>query len=310
MAQVISRLAYVAVAAFTALLWDASHLPARAQLVAPPGFASATMDGAGTTLHYLRGGHGQAVVLLHGFPEDWAEWRPIMSRLATRFTVVALDLPGIGHSAASPNGYDARTLAREVHGLVEGLKLERPFLVGHDVGGIVTYAYVRQFGNTLRGAMIVDVPIPGIAGWEESTRGLWHIGFIQAPKELAERLATARPVDFLGWFYDQGKFSNAERDYYTRVYGAAQLHAGFEIYRAFPRDAEVNASDGAPVATPVVICVGEKSPFHALQPTLIEGFHGKGIANVEGVVISGAGHYVVADNPDGTAEVIERYAGR
>jgi len=61
-------------------------------------------------LHYVRGGDGPAVLLVDGFPEDWVEYRAIMPTLARQFTVVAIDLPGIGRSAPSNGGYDAPTL--------------------------------------------------------------------------------------------------------------------------------------------------------------------------------------------------------
>jgi alpha-beta hydrolase superfamily lysophospholipase len=61
-----------------------------------PGFVSATDPVNGITLHYVRGGTGPAVILLHAFPEDWYEYHKVMPRLARTFTVVAVDLPGIG----------------------------------------------------------------------------------------------------------------------------------------------------------------------------------------------------------------------
>jgi hypothetical protein len=80
--------------------------------------------------------------------------------------------------------------------------------------------------NTLRGAMILDVPVPGVAGWDQSIQGLWHIGFIQTPGQFAEKLVDGREAVFLGWCYDQGKFSPAERAYYVKRYGAPQIHSG------------------------------------------------------------------------------------
>jgi len=157
-----------------------SQTQAQGEAQMPPGFASATAQANGTTLHYVRGGNGPPVILIHGFPQDWFEYHAIMPRLAQRFTVVALDLRGIGGSAAAASGYDAATMADDVRQLAEALKLERPYVVGHDVGGLVTYAYLRRYPQTLRGAMILDVPIPGIAGWEEaiSGPGAWHVGFM------------------------------------------------------------------------------------------------------------------------------------
>src|SRR6266550_8702869 len=117
------------------------------------GFESGTAAVNGTTLHYVRGGSGPAVILIHGFPEDWYEYRKIMPTLAKKFTVVAVDLRGIGGSLPTENGYETANLAEDIHQLMEKLKLQRAFVFGHDIGGMVAYALGREFPSTLRGAM-------------------------------------------------------------------------------------------------------------------------------------------------------------
>src|SRR5262245_27646824 len=78
------------------------------------GCVSKTAHVYGTTLPYVRGGTGPAVILLHGFPQDWYEFHPIMPRLAQHCTVMAVDVRGVGGSAAPPDGYAAATLAADV----------------------------------------------------------------------------------------------------------------------------------------------------------------------------------------------------
>ncbi|HEY7641528.1 MAG TPA: alpha/beta hydrolase [Steroidobacteraceae bacterium] len=194
-----------------------------------------------------------------------------------------------------------------MHALAAKLQLQQPYLVGHDLGGIVTYAYVRRFGDSLRGAMILDVPMPGIAGWDDAVKGAWHIGFIQTPG-LAEKVVPGRQQAWLGYFLDFGKFTPAERSYYFRAYDAPQLHAAFEIYRGFPQDGKFNAAQTTSNATPLLVAVGEQSPFAALLPTFVQGYRAKGMTRVESAHIPGAKHYVVADNPQAVGDLIERYA--
>jgi pimeloyl-ACP methyl ester carboxylesterase len=275
----------------------------------PPGFSSAMANLEGARLHYVRGGHGPALILLHGFPEDWVEYRAIMQRLAHRFSVVAIDLPGLGQSAPIADGYDAANLAAHIHALLKSLNIDRQYIVGHDFGGLVTYAYIRSFPDSVRGAMILDVPVPGLDGWDKAIAGVWPIGFAQAPKELAEKLVADRQAPFLGWNYDLGKFTPQMRQYYVQAYGAAQLHAAFEIYRAFPKDGEWNAAQTSSNAVPVVIAVAENSFFSPFLQAFIEGYRAKGMAHVEGAHVPGAAHYLLADNPDAVAELIEQHAG-
>jgi pimeloyl-ACP methyl ester carboxylesterase len=155
----------------------------------------------GITLHYVRGGNGPAVILIHGFPQDWSEYRAIMPRLAKRFTVIAVDLRGVGGSTATPGGYDAANMAEDVYQLASALKLERAYIVGHDLGGMVAFAFVRRHRDATRGAMILDVPLPGIEGWDEIQGDpvVWHIRFMQVPG-LPEKLVTGRQAEFFGSF--------------------------------------------------------------------------------------------------------------
>jgi pimeloyl-ACP methyl ester carboxylesterase len=131
------------------------------------GFSSGEAIVNGTSIHYVRGGSGPAVVLVHGFPEDWYEFHHIMPLLAKKFTVVAVDLRGVGGSAPIVAGYDAANLAEDLRQLAEQLQLKNVYIVGHDIGGMVAYAFLRKYPQTLRGAMILDVAIPGLEPWDK-----------------------------------------------------------------------------------------------------------------------------------------------
>ncbi len=113
-------------------------------------FTSETTTVNGITLHYVRGGKGSAVILIHGFPQDWFEYHAIMPHLARRFTVVAVDLRGVGGSTATESGYDAANMAEDIYQLTKALKLERVYIVGHDIGGHVAYAFVRRYPDATR----------------------------------------------------------------------------------------------------------------------------------------------------------------
>src|ERR1700722_8843267 len=109
------------------------------------GFVSGTATVNGTSLYFVRGGSGPVVILLHGFPQDWYEWRKTMPLLAKTFTVVAVDLRGVGESSEAKDGYDAANLAEDIHQLAQREKLEHAYVVGHDVGGMVAYALARLY---------------------------------------------------------------------------------------------------------------------------------------------------------------------
>jgi pimeloyl-ACP methyl ester carboxylesterase len=264
----------------------------------------------GVTLHYVRGGTGPVVILLHGFPQDWFEYRPIMPRLANRFTVIAIDLRGIGGSTPSVDGYDAATMADDIYQLLSTLRLEHVYVVGHDIGGHVAYAFVRRYPQITRGAMILDTPIPGINGWEEVQGApfMWHMQFMQVPG-LAEKLVDGRQAAYLGYFFQFGKFTPDEIAHYVQAYGTlAQLHAVFEMYRAFPANVQFNAAQTGGMDVPIFFGTGDGSPFVKLIPKIADGLHAHGCTHVETGVIHRAVHYLVEDQPEQVTDLIERYA--
>src|ERR1700749_4754187 len=101
------------------------------------------------TLHYVTAGSGdRVVVLLHGFPQTWGAWlRVIPGLVQAGYRVVAPDYRGAGHSTRPLDGYDKRTMASDIHGLVhEVLGVSGPIiLAGHDIGLMVAYAYAQMF---------------------------------------------------------------------------------------------------------------------------------------------------------------------
>jgi pimeloyl-ACP methyl ester carboxylesterase len=158
--------------------------------------------------------------LIHGFPQDWFEYHAIMPRLAKQFTVIAIDLRGVGGSTTTTTeGYDAANMAQDVHQLATALKLERVYIVGHDLGGQVTYAFVRLYPEATRGAMILDTPIPGIEGWAEiqGHPAMWHARFMQVPG-LPEKLVAGRQADYFSYFFHFGKFTPSEEAHFVKAY--------------------------------------------------------------------------------------------
>jgi pimeloyl-ACP methyl ester carboxylesterase len=273
-------------------------------------FASGTVTVSGVKMYYVRGGDGPAVILIHGFPQDWYEFHAIMPDLAKRFTVVAVDLPGIGLSAGTQNGYAAADIAKDLRGLIQELGLKRPYFVGHDIGGMVAHAFTRLFPEEARGVMILDVPLPGIQGWDqvEGAPSVWHIRFMQVPG-LAEKLVTGRSADFLDYFFQFAHFTTREKEHYVSAYSsAAQLHAAFEMYRAFPANARFNASETGDISIQLFFGAGENSPFAKMVPVFARGLGVNGCRHVNTGLIPGAAHYIVEDEPAEVAELIERYA--
>jgi len=274
------------------------------------GFVSGTAQANGTTLHYVLGGTGPAIILLHGFPEDWYAYHRVMPLLAKQFTVVAVDLRGIGGSAATAAGYDAANMAEDVHRLMEYLHFEHVYVVGHDIGGMVAYAFARRYPESCRGVMLLDAPVPGLGPWDavKANPITWHIHFQQTP-DLPEQLIAGREAIYFRHFLHSDTFSDADVARYARAYAAPEhLRAALEIYRAFPANEKFNAAQGSAISLPLVLAPGEHSPFEKLMPSFAEALRAHGCTNVKIEVIQNSVHYVADEQPEAVAELIERDA--
>src|SRR5215813_2962924 len=103
----------------------------------------------GVRLHYVAAGDGdRTVVLLHGFPQTWWEWRHVIPPFVDAgFRVIVPDYRGAGHSSRPAGGYDKHTMAGDIHRLVrDQLRILDPVtVVGHDIGLMIAYAYAQAY---------------------------------------------------------------------------------------------------------------------------------------------------------------------
>ena len=111
----------------------------------------------GFRMHYVIAGSGYPLVLLHGWPQSWYEWRKIIPALAEKFTVIAPDLRGLGDSDRPLTGYDKRTLASDVYELVKSLGFSKIGLTGHDLGGAVAFYFAYDHPEMVERLLILDM---------------------------------------------------------------------------------------------------------------------------------------------------------
>jgi pimeloyl-ACP methyl ester carboxylesterase len=279
------------------------------------GFTSETADVGGVTLHYVRGGSGPTMVLLHGFPQDWYEWRAVMPRLATAYTVVAVDLRGVGESDAPADGYDAAGMAADVLSLVERLDLGPVHVVGHDIGGWVAYAYARLHPQQVRSATVLETLIPGTKRFENPDLdvSLWHGEFHMVPG-LPEALVIDRQVPYFRYFFDigtraDGIITEEDVEHYAAAYGDhAHLRAAFEMYRAIPQNISVNQEVRNPIAVPLMLVGGERVFGPALPETAEELRADFGWSAVDVQIVADGQHYLIEERPDEVVALLERHA--
>ena len=273
------------------------------------GFTHHFADVNGTRLHYVSGGSGPAVVLLHGWPMTWREWSGVMPALAEAgFMVIAPDLRGLGDSDRPSEGYAKKTVADDIRHIVQELGFEAIDLVGTDIGAMVAVSWALNHPTEIRRLVLAESLIPGF-GLEElmnpATGGYWHFGFF-AQVEVATMLTEGKEAKYLGATWSRMSPLNGitpgHQAELLRTYGNPDgMRAGFRHYAAMLDDGKANrAAFEQKLTMPVLVLNGEAGiPQEQTLGSVEQVF-----AKVEHDKVPRAGHAFAADRPDWTADRI------
>ena len=295
------RIALIALAALCLVT------PAFALETFPASFKTQTIKVNGTEIYVRSGGSGPAVVLLHGFGDSGDMWAPVAKALMGTHTVIVPDLRGMGLSAHPDSGYTKANEARDIAGVMDALKVDHAQLVTHDIGNMVGYALAAQFPARITKWVVIDAPLPGPDPiWQSqlSNPKAWHFNFY-GPDE--ERLVAGRERIYLDRFYDElsahpERIDEATRMHYATLYARPHaMHDAFEQFKAFPQDGVDNRALRAKgkLTMPVLALGGEKSYGAHMKAELDDV-----ASNVQGGVIPDAGHWIMEENPQGTAKLV------
>jgi pimeloyl-ACP methyl ester carboxylesterase len=262
----------------------------------------------GIQMHYVTGGQGDPVVLLHGWPQTWYEWRHVMPALAENYTVIVPDLRGLGDSSKPVTGYDGKTTAEDIYQLVSQLGFKDIFLVGHDFGVQIAYSYAAAHPDEVRRLVILDVPIPGIGPGENIT-GLWWAQFHMV-RDIPEMLIDGHERQYLTWFYrytcNPAAITKDDIDEYVSHYSApGGMRAGFEYYRALFDDIKQNKEySTVKLPMPILVLGGECS----FGTTALDSMRLLA-TDVHGGVVPDSGHWIPEEQPDFIIEQFVNFFG-
>lgn len=273
---------------------------------AKQAFVSRDAEIDGAQIHYTTGGSGPAVVLLHGFAETSRMWKPILPRLAEKFTVIAPDLPGIGDSSIPSGGMDMKTAANEIHDLVRSLGVTKARVVGHDIGLMVAYAYAAQFPSEVEKLVVMDAFLPGIEGWESiyNSPNYWHFRF-NGP--TPEALVKGREDIYFAFFWNDlaadknHSIPEADRKAYLAAYSRpGRMHSAWEYFASWPQTAKDFAQMAqTKLPMPVLAIGGDKSLGEAL------GAQMKLVAtDVTLVIVKDSGHWILEEQHEQTTDAL------
>ncbi|MDJ0790636.1 MAG: alpha/beta hydrolase [Acidimicrobiia bacterium] len=265
----------------------------------------------GTTLSVIDEGEGDAVVLLHGFPELAFSWRhQIPALVDAGYRVVAPDQRGYG-AADHPDdvaSYALGELAGDVVGLVNALDIESATVVGHDWGSIVAYTAAITSPDRFDRIVSLNVPYRG-ACWGFPTMEVIRsqlanrFGYVIMFHEgdAAEQGFAAAPEMWLNAFYlggSGGREIHTEDEFavYVEAFKAGGISGAVNWYRNIDANAEAFARYAdVSIDQPTLLIAADSDPV--LPLALTEGMD-RWCANLERVVIADCAHWTQQERPD------------
>jgi pimeloyl-ACP methyl ester carboxylesterase len=275
----------------------------------PASFRTEDIKTDRATIHVRHGGHGPAVVMLHGFADTGDMWAPLAAALAPERTVVVPDLRGMGLSSHPESGYDKKTQGGDIARVLDVLRIAKADIVTHDIGNMVGYAFAAQYPQRVGRFVLMDAPLPGIGPWDEITRSplLWHFNF-RGPD--VERLVKGRERIYLDRFWNElsatpSSIDEATREHYAELYARpGAMRAAFNQFAAFAQDATDNQAFAAKgkLTMPVLAIGGDKS-FGAAMAEILRFV----ATDVTSVVIPNSGHWLMEEQPAATVAAVRKF---
>ncbi len=279
-----------------------------------------TIQARGADFHVARSGRGRPLLLLHGWPEFWLTWEPVMQRLADRRLVIAPDLRGFGDSDKPQGAWGAEDHAADMLALADALGLARFGMVGHDVGGAVMQSLARKAPDRLTGLFFFDFVYPGIGarmGTPDRLNEIWYQSFHQM--EMAPALVGASAEScrrYIGhflrhWAHRKDAFDDVLAAFAENFLKPGNLAGGFAYYRAAHAGRiammQGEASALPPIATPTCVRWAEHDPLfpYAWTDRLGETFTTLDLAPFPDV-----GHFPHREDPDRAGAEIAAFFDR
>jgi pimeloyl-ACP methyl ester carboxylesterase len=279
-----------------------------------------TVEANGASFHVARVGTGKPLLLLHGWPEFWLTWEPVMARLADRFTLFAPDLRGFGDSDKPEGPFGPDQHAADMLALLDALGVTQVGVIGHDVGGAAMQPMARQAPRRLSGLFFFDFVYPGIGprmAEPERLNNIWYQSFHQT--EIAPALVGATREScrtYVGyclkqWAYRKAAFDDVLDAFTDNFLKPGNLAGGFAHYRAAHAGRIRMIKGEAPqlprIDVPTCIRWAEHDP---LFPFAWTDRLGEAFSDLDLALFPGVGHFPHREDPDRAAAEIAKFFTR
>ena len=265
--------------------------------------------GDGVTIHVAEAGpvDGPAVVLVHGFPQNWWEWHNMIGPLAADgYRVLCPDLRGAGWSSAPRSRYTKNEMADDLAGVLDRMGVEKVKLVAHDWGGPVAFIMMLRHPEKVTGFFGINTVAPWVKRDLSSIRNVWRFWY-QIPMALpviGPRVISnpdARFLRLLGSWVGGGCTLPDEdiQMYADCMRQPGHAEAGSRWYRSFQTGEMLSwmrgEFDDARVDVPVRWLTGTDDPV--CIPALVEGY-GDRVRDFKMELVDGVGHWIVEQRPE------------
>lgn len=279
-----------------------------------------TVSANDASFHVARLGAGPPLLLLHGWPEFWLTWEPVMTRLAGRYTLIAPDLRGFGDSDKPDGPYGAAGHASDMLAVLDALGVRRAGVVGHDVGGAVMQTMARDAPDRLPGLFFFDFAYPGIgarSGAPDRLNEIWYQSFHQMPFAPAlvganrEACRTYFSHFLRHWSHRKAAFDDVLEDFIDNFLKPGNIEGGFAYYRAAHAARVALMKDEAPPLPPIAIPTCVRWAEHdAIFPYEFSDRLGETFTNLDAAMFPDVGHFPHREDPGRAATEIEAFFAR
>ena len=275
-------------------------------------FSHHNIKANGINVHYVSGGKGEPIILLHGWPEDWYEWRKVMLLLQDKYTVYAVDLRGWGKTEKPANGYTLDTLAEDLNQFIIALNLQNVHLVGHDWGAPISAAFTALHEEKVKSLTLIEASLNGtgaggekLLNFSDKWTPLWFFPFLATP-DLAEDMINGNEKIFYTWIlkhmtpHPELVFTSEDIQHYIQTNTNPQLTKATCRYYKNILDSTHPKQLAKQLSIPVMVVGGEKS----LGQWMIDAVKNSFAPQAKGVIIKDCGHVVPEEKPKELAQLI------
>jgi pimeloyl-ACP methyl ester carboxylesterase len=253
-------------------------------------------------MHVAEAGTGEPLVMLHGWPQHWYEWRHQIPPLAEQYRVICPDLRGLGWSDAPPTGYEKENMADDVVALMDALELDRVRLVAHDWGGWIGFILCLRHPDRFKRYLPLNIPHP----WGEfslrTTASLWRFWYqwLIASPGLGERVVRSGRLARLMLTFGRPEAAKQDVEAFLEpLREPARARASVQIYRTFLLREFLPVIRGRyksmRLRTPTLLLYGTGDPV--ITPRFLEGYEPYA-DDMRIEHVDGASHFVAEDRPE------------